>query len=435
MFKRKEVIINEKIFGLLSDMECCSASEQKPKIKEINDSFYKMDRNEFDFIFSTEMCNEINKMIEEKKMNLENALLLLKHIGYIKELHKFQSGSFKFSLLPERIEKMICEEFQKKDGMNKKILVDLSECYLLLIEDFITNDLIVICVPYLLKVALKNEENEEAQKELEIALLALSNIGQFTKIPNERYFNEIKEIMQYHQEHLNLTRFAIQFAWEFLINRLFFDGSEEEAIASELNFVEGARRELEVLSKCVYLKKKKEERGKETKVEILLMIWLKTLEIYFRYCRLRNEEFVGFIDSLVKVLRAARENKREISYRCIYTLREAAKNESVRIDDLLREGAVEAVLEEFHQATLNDKNAFESLRFFDSVSRRLKKYADDEMEEEERKELKRKIFEKMEEVGPEDNIMSCYERLNFLNRKYLNIYRLPLNISDYFVNA
>ncbi|KAH7828412.1 uncharacterized protein MONOS_15190 [Monocercomonoides exilis] len=108
-----------------------------------------------------------------------------------------------------------------------------------------------MCVSCLLKVTLKKEEDEETQKEVEMALLALSCIYSHYEIEQKQYLNEIKEIIHYHQEHHNLTRLAYLYAWEFLILRLNTDKSLNEVIVNELHFIREARREIEDLSKCV----------------------------------------------------------------------------------------------------------------------------------------------------------------------------------------
>ncbi|KAH7828427.1 uncharacterized protein MONOS_4584 [Monocercomonoides exilis] len=139
-----------------------------------------------------------------------------------------------------------------------------------------------ICVRCLLKVALSKEESEKTQKEVEMALLALSCIELYNGVENELYLNEIKEIIQYHQKCGNLTPFAYQSAWLFLIYRSFYDEDLVAAVVNELHFVEDARRELGDLSKRVDRKRKEEEnekRRKETKEELLLIRWLRMLVI------------------------------------------------------------------------------------------------------------------------------------------------------------
>ncbi|KAH7819689.1 uncharacterized protein MONOS_17934 [Monocercomonoides exilis] len=72
---------------------------------------------------------------------------------------------------------MIAEEEEKKEKekRNEKLLVDLCECYLFLSCGF-THELLSVCSPCLLKAASVKEESEENQKDVEMALLALSCI-------------------------------------------------------------------------------------------------------------------------------------------------------------------------------------------------------------------------------------------------------------------
>ncbi|KAH7827005.1 uncharacterized protein MONOS_17350 [Monocercomonoides exilis] len=120
----------------------------------------------------------------------------------------------------------------------------------------------------LLKIALNKQEDEETQKEVELALLALNNTG-LIKNDKELHLNKITEIIKYHQEHHNLTQLAYQSAWRLLVNRLWVDNCLEEVIVNELHFVREAARELEELSKCVdWTRKDKENGGKEEKKEL-----------------------------------------------------------------------------------------------------------------------------------------------------------------------
>ncbi|KAH7823735.1 uncharacterized protein MONOS_18625 [Monocercomonoides exilis] len=387
-----------------------------------------MEEEEFESFFKKEMFSRIDEMIEENKLTIENAILLMKHIGYCKTmkflfLHSFEENSFRV-----RLEKMIIEENEKKDEKNEKLLVDLCECYLLLNDEFILYDFLSMIMPPLLKVASKKEESEETKKEVEMALLALSCIRKYREIEQELYLNEIKEIIKYHQEHRTMTRLAYQSAWMFLIDRLDTDKSLERVIVNELHFAREATRELEELTICIDWK-----RGKETKEEVILFGWLRTLQSFFFLFQLRNEEFIWLFSSIVQVFRAAKDNCRGIRSQCICSLRRAAKNRNVKIDDWMKSGAIDAILEEIQRPTLNDDVAYECLLFFTNVSNRLKEKTKNKMNERKRKATKMETFEKLEEEGYEDIITSFHETLNFLNRKYN--YELSLDISDYFMNV
>eukprot|EP00770_Monocercomonoides_exilis_P012662 MONOS_12605.1-p1 / transcript=MONOS_12605.1 / gene=MONOS_12605 / organism=Monocercomonoides_exilis_PA203 / gene_product=unspecified product / transcript_product=unspecified product / location=Mono_scaffold00708:15441-16478(+) / protein_length=329 / sequence_SO=supercontig / SO=protein_coding / is_pseudo=false len=328
---------------------------------------------------------------------------------------------------------MIIEEEKKEKEKNEIILADLCECCLSLNFGYQTK-FISTCVPCLLKVSLNKEENEEAQKEVEMALLALSNIKPIHNVLKDLYLNEIKEIIKHHQEHHNLTRLAYQSVWQFLIYRFFNDKSLNDIVVNELQFVGEARRELEELTKRVdWKKKKEEEKRKKAKEEFVLMRWLHTLAIYFSCCRLKNEEFAGLIGGVVQVYRAAKGNNEEIVRECVFAFKTAAENKSVKVEDLLKGGAVDAVLEEMQRPKLDDKIAFYSLKFFTNISNRLEEKKKEEMEEEERKITKRKVFEEMEEEGYKDVITCFHEIIDFLNKR--NYHKLSMNISDYLVNV
>ncbi|KAH7830612.1 uncharacterized protein MONOS_17060 [Monocercomonoides exilis] len=196
------------------------------------------------------------------------------------------------------------EQKQKIQEMNEMMdeMVENEFDYVFTIKCvFETSKLLPIYMPRILKVALKKEESEEIQKEVEIALLALRNVDE-AKMKKERYLNEIKEIIKHHQEHHNLTRLAYLSAWEFFVNRFYRDKSLEEVFVNELHFVREARRELEELSNCVNWKRKKGENDgeKETKEEILLRRWLQALFSCFFTCELWNEEIVELLASTVK---------------------------------------------------------------------------------------------------------------------------------------
>ncbi|KAH7825188.1 uncharacterized protein MONOS_2000 [Monocercomonoides exilis] len=207
------------------------------------------------------------------------------------------------SLLCGRFEKMIEEEEKKEEEKDETLLVNLCECYLSLHHySSEIGEIISIIVPCLLNIALNKKESEEAQNEVEIALLALSCIDMYREMEPKLHLNEIREIIKHHQEHHNLTQLAYQSAWLFLINRLFCNGFLEDIVVNELHFGREAARELEELTKCVNWKKKEEEMSKEeAKEEFSLMRWVETLNIYFGGCQLQNEEFVKILSRIVQL--------------------------------------------------------------------------------------------------------------------------------------
>ncbi|KAH7814981.1 uncharacterized protein MONOS_9236 [Monocercomonoides exilis] len=176
--RNREMAPKEKFSKLFEELKSCSVSEQKEKIEEMNRLIDEMDKEELYSTFTIDMFNKIDQMIEEDKLKMGNAILLLKHMGYRNALLNIKNYGFFFSSLNERFEKMIDDEEKKKEKRNENLLTELCECYLLLSYDLVSEDCASVCVPCLLKAALKKEENEEAQKEVEMALLALSRIDE-----------------------------------------------------------------------------------------------------------------------------------------------------------------------------------------------------------------------------------------------------------------
>ncbi|KAH7816390.1 TSET complex, TPLATE subunit B [Monocercomonoides exilis] len=164
------------------------------------------------------------------------------------------------------------------------------------------------------------------------------------------------------------------------------DESLEEVMVNELHFARAAR-ELEELTRCVDWKKKEEEMNKDEGKEVhIIMRLLFVLFDFFHSCRSWNEELVKLIRSIVQVFRATKKNYGEMSIECIKLIRSAAESVSVKVEDLLKGGAINAVLEEIQRQTLNKGVAYECLQFFTNVSERLKRKTDDELEEEEEEE-------------------------------------------------
>ncbi|KAH7830070.1 uncharacterized protein MONOS_17071 [Monocercomonoides exilis] len=422
---------NTKIFKqLLSELEDCDEYEQKQKVEEINYFLDEMDKEGFQSIFTEELFDKIDKMIEEKKMTMKILILLLKHVGSCKELKGAWIEGFENSLLCERFEKTIIEEKHKKEGKNEKLIVDLCECYLLQLDNNIGEDLVSICVPYLLKVALTKDKNEETLKEVEMALLALSHIDEYYDTPKELYLNEIKEIIQYHQENLNLTRLAYQSAWKFLICRIEPGKNLEGMIVNELHFARETGRELEELVKLVDWKRKKEEKGeKEEEEELDLLRWLRILETYFHLCKLWNDKNIVIINRITQVLRAAKDFSEKIVNDCISIFRTSTENNSMDIEFFVKGGAIDAILQEAVELNVIKVQKYCSVYFFKEICDRLKKKMDNKKEEPKQKEMKRKLFEKMEEEGYEDCIIGFF---GCIKKAYYS-WDFYQRLDDYFI--
>ncbi|KAH7819800.1 uncharacterized protein MONOS_13473 [Monocercomonoides exilis] len=428
----KKITSNEHFLEFLRELGRCDENAQRQKIEEMNEIIEEMEEEEFKSVFTKKWFDEMDELIKEEKLSMRNVIFLLKQIGHCYELKNMWNRCFEKSLLYQRFEKMIINENEKIEDKDERLLVDLCECYASL-RSYFPKELISIIVPCLLKVALRKEESKEVQNEVEMTLLALCHIEKCVEMNKELHMNEIKEIIKYHQEHHNLTQLAYQYAWEFLINRLFCDTSLEDVVVNELHFAREAARELEELTRCVDWKRKKEERRKETKEELAMTRWLNLLYRNFCYRPLMNKEYSGIIRSIALLFRASRDNYSKFGYSCIVIFEAMANSRGVKIEDMLKGGAIDAFLEEMHRPTLNDKMVYNCLEFFMNVSQRLKEKKKDEMEEAKRKAFKKEISEKMEEVGSEEIIASFHKRLDFLNRNFCH--GLLLNISDYFVNV
>eukprot|EP00770_Monocercomonoides_exilis_P009104 MONOS_9058.1-p1 / transcript=MONOS_9058.1 / gene=MONOS_9058 / organism=Monocercomonoides_exilis_PA203 / gene_product=unspecified product / transcript_product=unspecified product / location=Mono_scaffold00360:57153-58472(-) / protein_length=408 / sequence_SO=supercontig / SO=protein_coding / is_pseudo=false len=398
-------------------------------------------------VFTNGQLDRLNDMLEERKISLENAIPLLKHMGYCKVLKGALNDKFAESSLGKRLQKMIVKEKKKK---NEKLLVDLCECYFLLNRyyDYFSEALLSICVPCLLKVALNKEERKENQKEVEMALLAMSNIGRMTKVKKELFLNELKEIILNHQERNNLTRLAHHSAWRFLIERFYKDQSLKKAIENELRFVREATRELEELSKSVNWNRK----GKEAKEEVALKRWIDTMHFYITRFHNQNEEYTKLAKSIVGVCREAKFNHRYIYNTCCSIFRFVIFQMQKSTFCLLGEEIVYFLLEEMHQPTIEKDFLPYNARVFYLLSRALSvKYrkknglmtfllfawnwlngkAKEENEKEKQKEtLYRELREKMEEEGYEDCIVSFYE--TDLDGFYF--FGLPIDLNDFIIH-
>eukprot|EP00770_Monocercomonoides_exilis_P001731 MONOS_1720.1-p1 / transcript=MONOS_1720.1 / gene=MONOS_1720 / organism=Monocercomonoides_exilis_PA203 / gene_product=unspecified product / transcript_product=unspecified product / location=Mono_scaffold00032:15633-16840(-) / protein_length=382 / sequence_SO=supercontig / SO=protein_coding / is_pseudo=false len=365
-------------------------------------------------------------MIKKKILSLDNALLLMKRIGYCKVLKMFWSGKFVESSLCSDLESMIiCEEKNEKEESerganikerNEKLLADLCECYLM-VNNLFSIELLSICVPCLLKVALKKEESQETSEEVEMALLALSNI-EYCEIRRKLYLNEIKAIIRYHQEHHNLTRLAYQSAWQFLINEPYFEKEFEDWITNDLHFVKEATRELDELMKCVDWKKTEKELNKSKEVQIIWK-YLKTAWKYFSKCQACCEriQFNEFAEGVVKLFKAAKECERSLQTECAFLLMQMTLGKAEKIDIFVRSGAAGCIVEEMWQQTLGDRSIVICIAAFEALSERLSKKTDNTFKKAKWKMIKREIFDKFEEEGYEDIITSFQEMKSALKER------------------
>ncbi|KAH7820454.1 uncharacterized protein MONOS_18647 [Monocercomonoides exilis] len=428
----EELSLIDKYGKLFSELENGTEGEQKLKIFEMNGLMSEMAYSDVYSIFTKELFDRMDKMVERKRLSIENACLLVQRVGYWKMLKNPLFNEFKNSFLNRRFEKMIVKEEKKRKRRNENLLVGLCECYLSLNSRF-SSELLSICVPCLLKVALNKEECKEAQKEVEMALLSLSKIVGRERVLEKLYLNEIKEIIKYHQDHQNLTRLAYHSAWEFLIARLGSNRSLADVITNELHFVAEATRELEELSSCADLKTKEVAKRKKEVKEIVGK-WIKTAEELFLCITSWKEEYAELISFVAKLYRASREKEQMLCERCFSFFNEIANNATESVGYFLKEGVFDIFCEDLQQSTLEDVKLWRSFGFLSDILKRLNEKKDNDVDEVKRKATKKEMFERMEEEGYEDCITSFFERFNFLNKRY-SCDALSLNVSDYHVNV
>ncbi|KAH7827983.1 uncharacterized protein MONOS_18579 [Monocercomonoides exilis] len=424
--KRKGKNIVDKFFELFSNLKKSAKIMQLQKIQQINELTNKMNVDEFCSVFSTDLFNEIEQMIKRMKLPKENAVVLLKNMGYYKTINRLDGDEFVCLPLVRSFDLMVFNENDKIEDKNEKLLVDLCECYMFINKRYPTG-MLLVCVPCLLKAALNKEENEEAQKEVEMALLALRNVYLWDDLKKEIYLNEIKEIVQYHQEHHNLTHLAYQSAWEFLINRLFFDRKLEEVIVNELHLIQESTRELDKLMEYVDWKEKRKGKGGEE--DKVIISWLAVLDIYFSSCKIRNDEYVKLFNSISRIFQTANTNHLEICNRCIILFRSVAKSRAVEVDELLKSKVIDVMLEEIARLDALNFLIERYLSFFKELIDRLKSKMEC-MEEAKRKETVRKVVGKMEEEGYEDCIIGLSQCM--IVGEFDDFYLID-NLDDYFV--
>ncbi|KAH7823064.1 uncharacterized protein MONOS_18631 [Monocercomonoides exilis] len=435
--KDTETYNTKKFNELFSELEHCNEEEEKEKIEEINELVNKLDENEYLSSFTTKLFDDILKMIEEKKLSMGNAVLLMKRIGYCKIKKENENESFSNSLLHDRIQEMIFDEEKKKEEKNERLLVDLCECYLLLNHVHTSFEMAPMCMHFILKVSLKKDENEETQKEAEIALFSLSCISEYVTIKQEIYLNEIKEIIKYHQEHRNLTHFAYNFAWMFLMRRLFFNSKLETVIINDLHFVREAASEVKKLAGSIDWKNnEKDEEMKRMKINDIVIVerWLCMIHYFFYSCKFRVEKFIELISCMTSLCRATIDTHKIFVRECCSTFFDMMKHQPVLpvVNDLLKGGAIDFFMEELQRSTLDDIISYMFFKFLKEISISLEGNEENETDDAERKATKQKMVEKLEEEGYEDINTSLCKPLVYSRNKYF-CYFVYAGIVDHFM--
>ncbi|KAH7816624.1 uncharacterized protein MONOS_18207 [Monocercomonoides exilis] len=402
--------LTNKFWKTFLELEDCITTVQEQKIEELNELVNSMNEKELKYIYVKELFWRVDRMIREEKMTLENAILLLKQVGYWKVLKIKDVKNHTGRHLRERLKHMIYEE-EKKEEKNEKKLIDLCECFQLISDkNWAANQnslLISIFITCLLKVALKKEINEETQKEVELALLALGDIDANTKANKEQYLDEITEIIEYHQEHHNLTRLAYQSAWGFLVD--INDPSSELTykITNKLHFAREATKELDELWKCAD-GKEKENDLKNSKHTCIIERWGETIHSFLEKHRDCSETTEHLLLTVFKQMRATRDNYRDIFQKYIIAFKILFQKGRYDARTLLKGGAVEYFLEETYRQTPDHVMCIYIFRFFEYIFEQLNKKATEGSDDMERKIIKREIQEKLEKEGFNDAITTHY---------------------------
>ncbi|KAH7824667.1 uncharacterized protein MONOS_17498 [Monocercomonoides exilis] len=253
-----------------------------------------------------------------------------------------------------------------------------------------------ICVPYLLKIALRKDESKEAQKEVEMALLALSNAGWDVSVKTECDIDELVEIIKYNCKHRNLTYLANQSAWSLYVYMLNNGRDVTVSFESEKCLTKEIINELEELEKCVDWRQS-EKKTKQTKEAIVLIRWAETIERYFQLEELRGKEYVELADCITRICKKAKENQSEI-YLAFIRVFEAiiAKQSLAFAYDIIKREAADIVLEELMRNIFEEKLTNSSLFFIEKLVRKLKGKKDKEIVEL-FKSIKRELFTNLEE--------------------------------------
>eukprot|EP00770_Monocercomonoides_exilis_P004692 MONOS_4670.1-p1 / transcript=MONOS_4670.1 / gene=MONOS_4670 / organism=Monocercomonoides_exilis_PA203 / gene_product=unspecified product / transcript_product=unspecified product / location=Mono_scaffold00126:89428-90290(-) / protein_length=255 / sequence_SO=supercontig / SO=protein_coding / is_pseudo=false len=253
------------------------------------------------------------------------------------------------------------------------------------------------------------------------------------EIEQELHLSEIKEIIQYHQEHHNLTRLACQSAWDFFVGRLNNEEDLGDEIEKELHFVKEATRELGELTRCVDWKRNEEEQEKTKEVQIIRR-WLDSVQAYIYFCYdLQKEESDCLTECVARLYRAVKNTNKRMCDKSIKMFGRMINSDESSSSVFGATKAAGCVLEEMQRTTLNHDIVVNCLEIFSSFSRRMQGEMEEEWEEEELKKMKRGIFEGLEEEGYEDTMTSYHETFSFFNTTYYA--EFSENLNNFFVSV
>ncbi|KAH7816104.1 uncharacterized protein MONOS_18253 [Monocercomonoides exilis] len=221
-------------------------------------------------------------------------------------------------------------------------------------RDYVAERLCDVCLTHLFKVALNKDESEETRKEVEMALLALSNVNPCDKLNKELYLSSITEIIKYYQQSSKLTRLAYQSAWNFLINRYQYERGLEEVVLNELNFVKEAEKELEELQRCVDWEKDESELREMEEVRVMQR-WCKLVTDYIEMDSFNEETTCSLVACLVRLCRTAGDNRKNAGWLFLFPFQQILERNRNLLDVLLKEGAVDLMMEKMLQQTLKSE--------------------------------------------------------------------------------
>eukprot|EP00770_Monocercomonoides_exilis_P012794 MONOS_12738.1-p1 / transcript=MONOS_12738.1 / gene=MONOS_12738 / organism=Monocercomonoides_exilis_PA203 / gene_product=unspecified product / transcript_product=unspecified product / location=Mono_scaffold00727:1869-3451(-) / protein_length=381 / sequence_SO=supercontig / SO=protein_coding / is_pseudo=false len=347
----------DELKKLFSELKQYKGDEQRQKIQEIYSFLVHNDYEVSKSATTGTTFEEIDEEMGKNNLCLENSIILLKGIGFCKLLKGVHFLGFIDCPLHDRFEKLLLEEENKKEEKNEKLMIGLCECFLALFENQhrVSKDTVNICICCVMKVAMRKEEDEKTQKEVEMALLALGNVRYFECEDGVKFFDKTEEIIKYHQEHHNLTRLAYQSAWHFIVWQTNNDEKMRRVIENELNFCKETERELEELLRCVDWIKKEKEKETDRVIEVhVIQRWLETINLYLSKRTLSGDEVNGLIESVVRLCRVAKNVHNETFEKGISIFQTMIISCLDNFDYLLRGGAIDFLFQELNQSTFDE---------------------------------------------------------------------------------
>eukprot|EP00770_Monocercomonoides_exilis_P014083 MONOS_14030.1-p1 / transcript=MONOS_14030.1 / gene=MONOS_14030 / organism=Monocercomonoides_exilis_PA203 / gene_product=unspecified product / transcript_product=unspecified product / location=Mono_scaffold00924:20288-21226(+) / protein_length=294 / sequence_SO=supercontig / SO=protein_coding / is_pseudo=false len=286
----------------------------------------------------------------------------------------------------------------------------------------ISKEVLMICVPLLLKDALNKEESEKAQKDVEMALIALTNIAKINEEKDCLFLNEITEIIKHHLVHRNLTHFSYQLAWDLFVRNADLDWETESGKFFGAFFAREVVGELEELKSCVCWEKKKKRKRKGEKAKgrkgrkekLIFKRWHSTIRMCYNCSGLCGEGWDELVRCLVGLSMTAEGSSRGTCRRCFDLFEGILFCSTDDVGILISGGAVDYVMEKLCQRILDKEITNCCLKFNISLLNRMREKIEDENEKERQKMQNRRIIDLFEEGGYEDLSDSFQWRIQYL---------------------